>query len=170
MSSSNSYPRKPGAPKPKPAVATTPASVESEEIAIYDALVELPEPAAEEVVVIDTEVSEKAEAAVVDEPSAPHSPYAVVSGASADPVHLSKIVFKNLYNKKSLSVHHLQRRLKEWGFIDAYLDKDGYYGDLTKNAVAGFQSLRGLPVTGVVDADTLKAVFENDTNVVVVID
>lgn len=54
--------------------------------------------------------------------------------------------------------------------MDAYLDKDGYYGDLTKGAVSGFQQKVGLPDTGIVDAATLKAVFENDNNVLVVID
>jgi len=96
--------------------------------------------------------------------SAPASAYAVVSGKSVDDVSLSKIVYKNMKAKKSLSVHHLQRRLVEWGFVSADLDNDGWYGDHTVEAVNEFQKKQGLPVRDL-DLVTLLAIFENDSNV-----
>ena len=95
----------------------------------------------------------------------PTTTYAVVSNSRVDAVHASKIIPHNKMQKKSLSVHHLQRRLVEWGFMDAYMDKDGYYGDFTTKAVADFQSKVGLPVTGLPEYETLERVFEGDTNV-----
>jgi peptidoglycan hydrolase-like protein with peptidoglycan-binding domain len=61
----------------------------------------------------------------------------------------------------------LQRRLVEWGYQDAFLDKDGFYGDQTKSAVEKFQADHGLTVTGLADYETFVAVFENDNNVLV---
>jgi peptidoglycan hydrolase-like protein with peptidoglycan-binding domain len=49
--------------------------------------------------------------------------------------------------------------------MDAYMDKDGYYGDFTTKAVSDFQSKVGLPVTGLPEYETLERVFEGDTNV-----
>lgn len=88
-----------------------------------------------------------------------------VSGGSVDTVSLAAIVYKNPYSRKSLSVHHVQRRLAELGYPDAYTDKDGWYGDLTKAAVAAFQADEGLAGDGVVDMDTLIALFHDDSNV-----
>lgn len=92
---------------------------------------------------------------------------AVVGNTDTDPVYLSKIVYRNLAAKKSLSVHHLQRRLNDLGYTDAYADKDGFYGDLTKSAVESFQKDHDLLVTGIVDQDTLGAIFDGDPNVTV---
>ena len=102
--------------------------------------------------------------------SAPPTTYAVVSGGDIDPVHLSKCVYKSLTHKRSLTVHHLQRRLKEWGFVDAYLDKDGYFGDLTLKSVNEFRAAKGIVSDEAMDAATFSAIFEGDTNVSVVID
>lgn len=93
---------------------------------------------------------------------------AVVSGADKDEVLLTSCVYKNSRARKSLSIHHLQRRLAVLGYADAYADKDGWYGDLTKNAVAAFQSSCGIEATGFVDAATLHAIFDGDTNVIVI--
>lgn len=102
--------------------------------------------------------------------TAPTTAYAVVGGGVIDPVHLSKCVYKSITHKRSLTVHHLQRRLNEWGYVDAYLDKDGYFGDLTLKAVNQFRKDRGLGSDLAMDADTFSAIFEGDTNVSVVID
>lgn len=169
-------------PKPKP---SAPKKVEAP--VIYDAV--LDEHTAEQhaeldaALVADMDVHEKvADAAdvVVEEEviaapvvevvekkktsSAPKSAYAVVSGKDKDDVRLSAIVFENIKAKKSLSVHHLQRRLNEWGYVSAYLERDGWYGTLTRDAVHEFQKDHGLTV-GDLDLATLSAIFEGDTNV-----
>lgn len=94
---------------------------------------------------------------------------AVVSNKEVDDVHLDRIIYKNLYARKSLSVHHLQRRLDELGYTEALDDKDGYYGDKTKSAVLRFQFENKLEGDGTVDAKTLTLLFTGDPNVNVVI-
>lgn len=94
---------------------------------------------------------------------------AVVSNKEVDDVHLDKIIYKNLYARKSLSVHHLQRRLFELGYSEAHDDKDGYYGDKTKSAVLRFQLENKLEVNGMVDAKTLTLLFAGDPNVNVIL-
>lgn len=137
-------------------------------VEIYDAILE----AVEEIVEVEAEVEAEAEAVAPTAPAirVPASAYAVVGNSDTDYVYPSKCVYKNMLHKKSLSVHHLQRRLMEWGYPDAYSDKDGYYGDPTKKSVAEFQSARGLEATGMVDYETLTLIFEGDTNVTVVKD
>ena len=92
---------------------------------------------------------------------------AVVSGNERDNVSLAACVVKNMFARKSLSVHHLQRRLAELGYHDAASDKDGWYGDLTVLAVTAFQTAEGLEATGLVDMATLEALFHDDANVTV---
>lgn len=102
--------------------------------------------------------------------NAPATTYSVVSGGQTDPVHLSKAKYKSLTHKRSLTVHHLQRRLKEWGYMDAYLDKDGYFGDLTLKSINEFRKAHNIVSDLPLDAETFSAIFEGDTNVTVVID
>jgi peptidoglycan hydrolase-like protein with peptidoglycan-binding domain len=90
---------------------------------------------------------------------------AVVSGKEVDDVSLAAMVYKNQLNKKSLSVHHLQRRLNELGFTSAFLDKDGWLGDGTKIAIEDFRKSKNLPEVGLIDAETLKLLFEGDAGV-----
>lgn len=156
-------------PTPKPSLAKKPEKLSAP---IYDAVVG--EDILDEVVPVEAvavEVEEVVEVvsapAVVSSSKAPASEYAVAGNAKKDTVHVSKAVYKNVNAKKSLTVHHIQRRLREWGFDDAYLDRDGWYGDLTKKSVTEFQESKGLPATGVADYDTLVALFENDSNVIV---
>jgi hypothetical protein len=106
----------------------------------------------------------------VEEPKA-HKPKATqsVSGNGVDEVLLANCIYKNVYARKSLSVHHLQRRLIELGFKDADADKDGWLGDETVAAIKNFQASKGLDVTGSVDATTLTKIFEGDHNVQVVL-
>lgn len=89
----------------------------------------------------------------------------VVSGGETDPVLLASIVFKNPAARKSLSVHHVQRRLAELGYPDAHTDKDGWYGDLTRKAMAEYQRDNGLEGDGIADAVTLAHLFADDPNV-----
>ena len=89
----------------------------------------------------------------------------VVTDADADPVYLASCVYQNKYARKSLTVHHLQRRLVELGYNDAEGDKDGWYGELTAMAVKAYQKDCGLEPTGMMDADTFTKVFAGDPNV-----
>jgi hypothetical protein len=132
---------------------------------------------AEEPVVVELE-EEVVEVPKPKKPATPKAPkpatsgvppttYAVVGGEEQDEVHLSRAIYKNIRQKRSLTVHHIQRRLKEWGFRDAYSERDGFYGDLTKKSVTEFQESLGLEVTGMMDAETMTRLFEGDTNVTV---
>jgi murein L,D-transpeptidase YcbB/YkuD len=113
--------------------------------------------------------------AVVEEVSAPAPTYTyvpepepiVVSGNDVDTVKLSACVYKNMHSQKSLTVHHLQRRLAELGYPEADGDIDGFYGDLTLNAVASFQKDKGIEGDGLMDEQTFSSLFAGDPNVVV---
>jgi len=93
----------------------------------------------------------------------------VVGKGDKDDVYLAKCVYKNIYERKSLTIHHLQRRLEELGYKDAAGDKDGWLGELTMLSVEKFQKDKGLRSTGKVDAETFKRIFEGDSNVNVII-
>ena len=93
----------------------------------------------------------------------------VVGLGDKDEVLLAQCVYKNMYARKSLTVHHLQRRLAELGYGDASADLDGWYGDLTKESVRQYQGDNNLEATGVMDAETFKRIFKGDPNVMVVV-
>lgn len=154
-------------PKPKPSKKDT-----AKDGAIFDAVLDEAtiEQHAElaEVVVEEVEVAEEAVATPEtknEQSFVPPSEYAVVGAGDVDEVSLSKVVYKNIVSKKSLSVHHIQRRLNERGYTLAYLDKDGFYGDKTKDAMAQFQADSNIAGDGMPDKATLIALFENDSNV-----
>ena len=108
-----------------------------------------------------------------DKKSAPAptaTPYAVIGSGDTDDVFLSKCIYKNVYARKSLTIHHLQRRLTELGYKHADSDKDGWYGDLTREAVADFQTDSGIEGSGEMNAGTFAAIFEGDINVTVHLD
>jgi hypothetical protein len=93
----------------------------------------------------------------------PPTEYAVFGEGEVDDVFASRVIYKNVHAQRSLSVYHVQRRLREWGFpID---DQEGFYGDSTFKATQDFQTLRGLEATGFANYDTLSSLFEGDTNV-----
>jgi hypothetical protein len=124
-----------------------------------------------EEIIIEAEV----EAPVVDIPvvaietPVPSAPKAAVSGADTDEVYLANCVYKNTAARKSLTVHHLQRRLVELGYNEAMTDKDGWLGDETKTAIEKFQKLEGLEPNGTVDEATFLAIFKGDINVVPIV-
>lgn len=93
----------------------------------------------------------------------------VITDGNADPVYLASCVYMNKFNKKSLTVHHVQRRLVELGYKDAVGDRDGFYGELTFEAVKAFQKDGRLEPTGLMDATTFTKLFAGDSNVEVVI-
>jgi hypothetical protein len=131
--------------------------------------VEAPAPIIEPEVVVEPASTPEPEP--TPEPVAVEKPKAAqaVSGNGVDEVFLANCIYKNVYARKSLSVHHLQRRLIELGFKDADADKDGWLGDETVSAIKNFQASKGLDVTGSVDATTLTKIFEGDHNVQVVL-
>lgn len=158
-------------PKPKPsakpvAPKVVAPKVDNEAPAIYDAIVELPLPEAEEVAATPA-YTENVDSVILPDARivVPPTTYAVVSNDLVDTIHASKVIVHNKSQKKSLSVHHVQRRLNEWGFTTAYLDKDGYCGDHTVSAISAFQAKVGVSSTGIPDYDTLALLFEGDTNV-----
>lgn len=112
----------------------------------------------------NTEIVEAAASAGVEPDLPPTSPHAVVGHGTQDSVFVSAMVYKNLYAKKSLSVHHLQRRLNELGYPDAYSDVDGYFGDGTRRSVAQFIANHGLQTTEQ-SLETYERIFEGDPNV-----
>jgi hypothetical protein len=99
------------------------------------------------------------------EPAGP----AVVGNDRTDQVRLDSCIYKNIHARKSLTIHHLQRRLAELGYTEASHDKDGWYGDYTKNAIISFQSNNGFTPNGIVDAATFLAIFDGDVNVTAIV-
>ena len=94
---------------------------------------------------------------------------AVVGTGVVDDVVLSSCVYKNDANRRSLTVYHVQRRLIELELLQDGLVKAGYYGDLTKQAVAVFQANNNIVGDGLMNAETFTALFEGDPNVRVVL-
>lgn len=137
------------------------------------AVEETPEPVAvvEEPVVVAEEPVAVIEEPAVDKNAArnatPSPVRHVVSGGDTDDVHLDKCVFKNAFARKSLTIHHVQRRLVELGYRDAGSDKDGWYGDLTQMSIAAFQKDRSLAGEGCMNSETFVALFDGDQNVTV---
>jgi hypothetical protein len=120
-----------------------------------------------EEIIIEAEVEAPVvEAPAVIEVPVPSAPKAAVSGADTDEVYLANCVYKNTAARKSLTVHHLQRRLAELGYNEAMTDKDGWLGDETKTAIEKFQKDKGFEPNGVVDEATFTAIFKGDMNVV----
>ena len=149
----------------KPAVEIEPAvDIEAtEEVAVEVIEEEVHEPIVEPEQVIAEEPTPKPEA------KAAHHVSQAVSGGDVDDVMLANCVYKNVYARKSLTVHHLQRRLIELGYKDADADKDGWLGDETVASIKDFQADKGMDVTGSVDSETFIKIFEGDVHVRVVL-
>lgn len=154
--------------EPTPAVAPEPVVVPEpmpEPVVVPEPTPVVAEPQPEPAVVIETPAPQPEEPKA--KPKA--SSRAAVSGAAKDDVFLANCVYKNVYARKSLTVHHVQRRLNDLGYTEAYADKDGWLGDLTKLAITKFQKDKGLNATGNMDADTFTKLFDGDSNVNVVL-
>jgi hypothetical protein len=137
------------APEPEPEPEPEPAPV------VIEPVVE---------VAVDA-VEPKPEPKPTPAPKKPRNPVVVVSGGEVDTVYITKCVYKNKFERKSLTVHHLQRRLVELGYKEAGSDADGYYGDLTKSAVHKYQVDNGIAASGLMDVDTFINIFNGDPNV-----
>jgi len=93
------------------------------------------------------------------EPAGP----AVVGLGITDTIFVSQMIYKNQNSRRSLSVHHLQRRLEELGL--KIEDRDGWLGDSTKKAIFDFQRANGLTETGNPELEHMELLFQNDPNV-----
>lgn len=93
----------------------------------------------------------------------------VIGPGSTDTVYLSRCEYESVRTRKSLTVHHLQRRLEELGYVEAGADIDGWYSALTASAVAKFKADHDIsPADGkTIDAETFTLIFEGDSNVTV---
>jgi hypothetical protein len=132
-------------------------------------VIEVVEVEPEQVIVDEPTPEPTPEPVVVEQPKESHQVSHAVSGEDVDDVILANCVYKNVYARKSLTVHHLQRRLIELGYKDADADKDGWLGDETVASIKDFQADKGMDVTGSVDADTFTKIFEGDVHVRVVL-
>lgn len=142
-------------------------AVEPEENrAIHGSTLKGEEPAAVEPEPVAAVEEPKPKAKVVNNTVATH----VVSGKDKDDVFLKQAVFKNPRARKSLTIHHLQRRLAELGYGDAAADRDGWYGDLTKLAVEAWQKDNKVEPTGLMNVKTFEGIFAGDPNVRVYVD
>jgi len=101
----------------------------------------------------------------------PRTPYAVVGGGTTDEVLYSRAVpLERAKTRKSLTIHHLQRRLTELGFPEAGADLDGRWGMLTGRAVEAWQKDAGHEATGDLTAEQFTEIFSDDINVTIVVD
>jgi peptidoglycan hydrolase-like protein with peptidoglycan-binding domain len=90
----------------------------------------------------------------------------VVGNGDTDPVVYSRVAVETRgRSRKSLTVHHLQRRLAWLGYAEAASDLDGQYGTLTIRAVQAWQADNGAEATGDLTREQFLAVFEGDPNV-----
>lgn len=107
--------------------------------------------------------------AKADVPGNPPSPKGQAVGKfHTDDVSVAILSNASPIRRKSLSVHHLQRRLAELGSNEAMATGGkGEYDELTAYAVADWQTRNGYP-KGALDATQVKAIFDNDSNVNVV--
>jgi len=79
-------------------------------------------------------------------------------------VYEDKIIFKNIYAKKSMSVWQVQRRLNDLGYTDVREAKPGYYEEVTLKAVQDYRADKNLG-DGEIDAKFLKDLFTGDKTV-----
>jgi len=137
-------------------------NIETLAVTVEDELavvVEEPTPVAE------PEPQPEPEQAPVEPPAPMPAANAAVTG-DVDEVLLSKCVYENKFERKSLTIHHLQRRLEELGYKDVVGDRDGWLGELTMMSVNQFQKDRGMEVTDkTVDEVTFISIFAGDPNV-----
>jgi hypothetical protein len=136
-----------------------------EEVAVA---VEVEEPVAivEEPTPAPVEPEPTPEPTPVEEPQPQPAAVSAAITGSSDDVYLSKCVYENKFERKSLTIHHLQRRLEELGYKDVVGDRDGWLGELTMMSVNQFQQDKGLDVTDkTVDEVTFISIFAGDSNV-----
>lgn len=96
------------------------------------------------------------------------APGQVVGSGETDPIKYSSA--KPSWQRKVLTVLHVQRALAELGFSEASSSPGGTYDALTRSAVSKYQASLGEAETGVLTRDQFAALFEGDPNVDVAMD
>ncbi len=94
---------------------------------------------------------------------------AVIGKADTDEVLASRL---GSDARKSLSIYHLQRRLRDLGYSEAAAEfeiEPGKNGALTRNSVSKWQEDNDFPV-GALTHGQIRALFDGDPNVTVVLD
>ena len=114
---------------------------------------------------IDTVVEETVETEAVKPKDKPKDKPVEIASTATDVVYLARCVYKNKYHHDSLSVRHVQRRLAALGYRTGMSDPAGWYKDGTRSAVAEFQKKKGLEGDGLMNAATLEAIFNGDSEV-----
>ena len=148
-------------------IVAEPALEEAEPVAEVEDAVEpvvVPEPPRRSIVPVPVNIEEviaKLEAEAVK----PAGPFVISANAEVDVVKVSAIKFKNLNARRSISVYHTQRRLKELGYAEAGADREGLYAEGTKVAMGKFQADKELAGEGMPDLETLQKLFDGDVNV-----
>ncbi len=95
----------------------------------------------------------------------PAGPFVISESAEVDTVKVSAIKFKNVAARRSISVYHTQRRLKELGYATAGSDREGFYAEGTLAAMKKFQADNKIEGEGMPDLKTLQKLFKGDPNV-----
>jgi hypothetical protein len=139
-------------PEPEPEAVVEPAA----EVA--------PAPAPKRAIVPVAVDIEQVIAKLEEEAVKPAGPF-VIGNAEVDTVKVSAIKFKNLAARRSISVYHTQRRLKELGYAEAGSDREGFYAEGTLAAMKKFQKDSKIDGEGMPDLKTLKKLFKDDPNV-----
>jgi hypothetical protein len=123
-----------------------------------------PEPPKRSIVPVPVNI-EQVIAKLEEEAVKPAGPFVISANAEVDTVKVSAIKFKNVHARRSISVYHTQRRLKELGYAEAGTDREGFYAEGTKAAMEKFQADNKLAVEGMPDLKTLEKLFKGDVNV-----
>jgi hypothetical protein len=124
----------------------------------------VPEPPKRTIVPVPVNIEEVI-ARLEEEAVKPAGPFVISANAEVDTVKVSAIKFKNLSARRSISVYHTQRRLKELGYAEAGADREGFYAEGTQAAMKKFQADSKLSGEGMPDLKTLQKLFKGDPNV-----
>lgn len=150
----------------EPAVVEAEPEVVDEPVAVEDAVepVVVPEPPKRAIVPVPVNIEEVI-AKLEEEAVKPAGPFVISATDEVDTVKVSAIKFKNIHARRSISVYHTQRRLKELGYAEAGADREGFYAEGTKAAMKKFQEQNKLAGEGMPDLETLQKLFDGDVNV-----
>ena len=138
-------------------------AVVEESVSVEPEPVSIPEPPKVGIVPVPVNI-EQVIAKLEEEAVKPAGPF-VIGNAEVDTVKVSAIKFKNLNARRSISVYHTQRRLKELGYAEAGSDREGFYAEGTRAAMNKFQADNKLAGEGMPDLETLQKLFDGDVNV-----
>ena len=149
-------------------IAAAPAVEEPVIEPVVEVVVPEPEPEpvpAPQVSIVPVPVDiEQVIAKLEEEAVKPAGPF-VIGNAEVDTVKVSAIKFKNMAARRSVSVFHTQRRLKELGYATAGSDREGFYAEGTLAAMKKFQADNKIEGEGMPDLKTLQKLFKGDPNV-----